>query len=107
MDVYDMLIDVANTVNDWVHANMHKVSADTVYLDLYAIRDNPIWINENCIVVSVETSRVLDKPGGMFEYVHATNRDQVGQYVFYFSDGAKYDRVQDCIDYWKASLKND
>ena len=59
-------------------------------------------VDEMYIAVTKSEDRTLQYYGG-FEYVDKEKRVELGEYVFYYSDGE--DRISDCIDVFDGESK--
>jgi hypothetical protein len=93
--------DFIETLNDQVesfladHATFTEKGAFSVGLDPRAAYR--LWVTIDAIIVKRSEDRTMQYYGG-FEYVDKSHRQEIGDYVFYLSDGD--DRVGDCIEFW-------
>jgi hypothetical protein len=103
MSIYSIIDEINDQVHTHVMDNMTTVTADKLGLDIRA--GYRLFVDDECIAVSVDNDRGLQYYGG-FEYVNAEYRTQVGDWVFYSRED---DRVNGHLERFeqKETVEND
>ena len=102
MSTYDLIDRINEMVERHINKEMEQVYAnrDTVGLDE---RCGVLYINDEAVATAKHNDSRLQYYGG-FEYVDKDYRQEIGDYVFYFSESS---RVQDCIEHFYDIVKEE